>query len=732
MLRIRLNQHLVILGVCTLLSVVAATSAGDIARVMPCDTAIYIGWSSCFDPNSAEQRMQNQCMTAARKMIAEKTDERTSEQLAMLFDVLPALQTGSVGLGVFDMTLVEGQPDIQAALVVDAGTQSAVLAETLHHLIATGDSAEKIERHTVRDWTLECYHLGESPIYLVWGVHEPHFLLALGDAAAGKVIDCIEGKAANLADTDELKFDRQKVKAQLDGQHFCAYVDIQRVLTRAKEIATQAQGELPPTVEPALAELGVNALRSKYVHMDKQDGQARCTAFAHVDGPLKGLLKIWDQKPLTDDDLKIIPKNAYWAEVCNLNLALLWEEAMRVVEALLPDQMPAIQGALAMPTRMLGFSLTDDLLPVFGDTWAIFDAPDHGGFLLSGTVLVADVKDANNLQGMLARVVELATPLATKADATLKLKETKYGDHTIHYVLIGGVPSPVAPAWAFLNGRCVFALFPQTVATALKQMDPKTRGESLLDNPDFKAARARLPKESHSVGYFDSKYFTRMFYPFMTAVQTLGTSMLAKHDVDIDLALMPPLPEAAKDVTNYVGTTSTDKDGILYASTGSGAQPVLVAVGSTAMATSILLPSLAQAREQAKRAVSMANLRGLGQACLVYANDHGDKFPDSLQQLVDDSLAVQKQLHSPRDEDEDEDSVSYVYIAGQTTSADPRNVLVYERVFCDEGTNVLFLDGHVQWMKVDDFKAAVRETYRRLDRKPPADFDEAPLRPADD
>lgn len=729
-------QQVFTINALTIFGLTAAAYGGDIARVMPCDTAIYVGWAKMAEPDSAEMRMQQKYFKAARDMVAEKLagapDERATEQISMLMDVLPILQTASVGLGVFDVTLVDDQPDIQAALVIDAGAQSAVLAETMRHLIATADNAEKVERHTVRDVSLECFRLGESPMHIVWGVHEPYFILAVGDVAAGKVLDCIAGKAANLADTDELTFDRQKVKAQVDGRHFCAYIDVRRVITRAKEIATQAMTELPPTVEPALAELGLKALRSKYVHLDTQENQPRCAAFAHVDGPLKGLLKIWDQKPLTDDDLKIVPKNAYWAEVCNSNLALLWEEAMRVMEAVAPDQVPAIEGALAMPARMLGFSLTDDLLPVFGDTWALFDAPSHGGILLSGTVLVADVKDANTLQGMLARVVELATPLAAKGEATLKLKETKYGNYTIHYVLIGGVPSPVAPAWAFQDGRWVFALFPQTVATALKQIDPKSRGESLLDNPDFQAARARLPKDAQSVGYVDSKYFARMFYPLVTALQTMGASMVGKHGGEIDLALVPPLSEAATGITNYVGTASNDKDGILYAGTGSGAQPVLVAAGGTAMATSILLPSLARAREVAKRAVSASNLKGIGMACMQYAAENQDKFPASLDVLLKSGSITQKQLHSPRDPDDDEDTVSYAYIDGQTTGANPQNVLAYERVFDHEGTNVLFLDGHVEWMKLDPFRAAVRETYGRLDRKLPADFDETSSTPTED
>jgi prepilin-type processing-associated H-X9-DG protein len=70
--------------------------------------------------------------------------------------------------------------------------------------------------------------------------------------------------------------------------------------------------------------------------------------------------------------------------------------------------------------------------------------------------------------------------------------------------------------------------------------------------------------------------------------------------------------------------------------------------------------------------------------------------------------------------------MSYVYITGQSAVNDVRNVVVYERIIGDEGTNVLFLDAHVEWMKLDAFKRALQATYERLGR---ADEMPAELRP---
>jgi prepilin-type N-terminal cleavage/methylation domain-containing protein len=59
---------------------------------------------------------------------------------------------------------------------------------------------------------------------------------------------------------------------------------------------------------------------------------------------------------------------------------------------------------------------------------------------------------------------------------------------------------------------------------------------------------------------------------------------------------------------------------------------LLVVVAIIALLISILLPSLARAREITKRAVCASNLRGIGQATKVYSNDNADWYPSTAYQ----------------------------------------------------------------------------------------------------
>ena len=63
---------------------------------------------------------------------------------------------------------------------------------------------------------------------------------------------------------------------------------------------------------------------------------------------------------------------------------------------------------------------------------------------------------------------------------------------------------------------------------------------------------------------------------------------------------------------------------------------LLVVVAIIALLISILLPSLSRAREMSKRAVCSSNLRGLGQAMYIYANDNYEQFPSA---EIDPNLA---------------------------------------------------------------------------------------------
>jgi hypothetical protein len=106
------------------------------------------------------------------------------------------------------------------------------------------------------------------------------------------------------------------------------------------------------------------------------------------------------------------------------------------------------------------------------------------------------------------------------------------------------------------------------------------------------------------------------------------------------------------------------------------------AVGATAVGAGLLLPALAKAKSRAQSVSSVNQLKQLGLAARIYANDHQDKFPpaqtwcDLLQPLVG-SAKVFKSASDPAP-----GPCSYGYnvlVSGMSDNkVDPQTVLFFE------------------------------------------------------
>lgn len=130
-------------------------------------------------------------------------------------------------------------------------------------------------------------------------------------------------------------------------------------------------------------------------------------------------------------------------------------------------------------------------------------------------------------------------------------------------------------------------------------------------------------------------------------------------------------------------------------------------VFTTAMLISILLPSLSRARELSKRTVCAANLRGIGQAMYIYAqNEPNGAFPDDINKVISAGNATANQFTCPS---APPTMASFYYVPGFMTDTDPGRILMYEDPMNHggEGGNILYQDGHVQFMGSPRFEQTI-------------------------
>ena len=672
---------------------------------------VYITWSNVID-DGVEQALR--MIPTVLKLV-----EATEEECELGASIVEMLIMVGHGRGYIQVTDGGETPDTHEPLFemstwCDFGDQTTAFIQQWQTLLpkmpGVDGQVEELEDG------VKALRIGGKKLY--WG-GDKKFVFSTTLRNLKRDLALARQAAADpLADDPVIKRLRDKVKADPNSaRHISAYIDVPGIIAMLRKDPTNA-ADLPENFDNILAELGVDGIKGAFWHCDTVEGVPTSRFLIETDGSSRGILSFWHQEPLQRADLELIPRDAYWGTACNFNLSNIWQEAHRVVEVLDPNAVMQMDGAVSMASTMIGFDPLNQLLPALGDTWVVYDAPDHGGLLVTGIVLVLDINRPDEVNGAIARLVAIVKPILMQAGYDLVVGETESQGHKINYIYTPGLPIPIAPAAAYVDGRVVVGLTPQVVKTALRQADPKLRQGSVLDLPDVKRLAGEPAGKVQAFSYYDFRDSARTGYKFMHLLRIASAEMLAGPDSKYDPGKMPTLPEVLDRTTAYVGYYSVNDGDILSTEKGSlFVWDALLGSISTlpVMATgvSVLLPSLSRARELSKRAASSENLHSIGAACHIYATDHEGKFPPDWDALIHEGLIARGFLTSPRD---DEEGVSYVYIEGQTEADHARNVLAYERVADEEGTNVLFVDSTVFWMQLPEFEDALRQTYERLGR----------------
>ncbi|MCG3137244.1 MAG: hypothetical protein HJJLKODD_01087 [Phycisphaerae bacterium] len=748
----RMQRWLTVLLVVMTGPMVLAAGEQDLAGVTPDQALLYFGWpgaDACKqiaadtpmqkllnEPQMKESmtRVEEQLRLFIKQQMAEEGNEAIHESLMTFLDTLWKYPAALV---VFDVTLTEQGPDIQAGLLFKVGDKGPAFQQACETLLQHHHGAPA-PQEVLLEGGAACRQMALLPNLqpVHYGVSGEYFIFAIGAPTYSKMVAALTG-GQHLIDNADFAAARKKMGVDSARLGVNLYVNFTGALKRFDEIFPIMSGageQEQAMVQTAIEALGLRQLRSINFAMEAASGGYQSTLLFHTQGEPKGLWKMVSRQPVTDSDLKIVPEDATFMLVANKDLAHIYDEVFAIARAFAPpapattqpdvNEEPApgpetiMQGAIMMANGVLGFRIKEDLLDSLGDTWVIYDAPSNGGFIITGLTIAVEVKNPDKIKQVFSTLTSKLQQV-THGEG-VSIRTYKYGWDEISFVNFMKEPIPVAPAWTLKNNQLIIALYPQMVSQVIDRLSASEGVHSILDNADFQRGRRLLPPNPIVLTYVDTRKGVSDLYGLALPFASALFSAAQGEGLDLDISVMPSSALLTRHLFGDVSGAYADDEGVLFRS--HGPLPISIpSLGSAspavgAISVAILLPSLARAREQAKRTMSMSNLSQIGMGIAIYANDNKDQLPTDLKQLLEANYITSDILVSPNDS---QGMDSYIYIAGFSRLSDisqpSSTILAYERGDIDpEGVNILFADYHVEFLDHLRFEELLRTTAEQL------------------
>ncbi len=602
---------------------------------------------------------------------------------------------------------IREKPPVYGFLILDAGSQKAQIEDLVKKLEAMA-GAESLVDVTIGSVKMRGPK-DKQDLPLYWGWLGNYFVLAANDA---------EGAALQYVQKPRAAVPAYFQKVTAGGDALVVHADLQKVISLTTAAARQEDPKAADTITAVLKELGLAGVRTLTARTGFAGPDVVIGSLLEIPEPRTGLLATL--KPVDPAVMDMVDARAVTAGAANLDLAAAFDAILRAIKAGSSEVSTKMEQGLAAFESQLKLNIRNDLLGSLAGpavfytlgTGAIPEAP------LGGAVALLKLKDAALFEKTMTGLGDFA---AAQSKGQFQAGVQKRDDgRTVHTWIIPQLAMmQVTPAWSVGNGYAVIGSNPGVHDTAIKLMAATgAQRQSIRDTPGYKEATAKLPKEVLSLSYADSPtQYTQM----MTMAQQfwpMASMFAAQAGLQLP-AMLPSLESIIKEMKPSCRAHWLASDGLHMRYQGPGLEVSLSSVAGAGVAMGVLMPALAKTRDLAYRKSSQANLSGIGKACLVYANDHGDKLPPDLQALVKEVELPPQALESKR-KPKDFNGPSYLYVSGQTVAMQPGNIVAYENPeYCTEGLNVLFLDTHVEFMKPDAFRRELKETYARLGKPMP-------------
>ena len=600
----------------------ASSDKLELAYVAPEQCVFWLTWNGWKTPDPKRTNR-------TERLLAEESVKEFADQLnfeinkligkagneAQMVPVLVKAALSRPGAVFLSSFSPDDPTQIEAALVVDAqanGEDGEIVVGIIKQLLAKApqEGPQRVIEEKIGDATFfrPAEYRQREPHFRI-GYRGSQIVVALGDETAKTVVAKLAKPGAppqwltNL--TKELAVDRPSMLI-----HFNA----QSLLKRLQPVIND------PTASKVIEATGISKLQhlSSLAGLDKTGMQFKTMLV--TEGAPTGVFNLCPDKPLTIDSFRRVPANASNAMVVRFDLAHAFEQGLKMIEQVHPNEKQQFEAQLAQMEPQLGFSVKTDLLAALGDEWTLYSSSSDGGVaFIPGMVLTANVRDHAKLSKAHETLVAAAKAAIaqTGPQAPFSIQDFTTRGEKGYRLQFNGVPVPVAPTWVLTKDEFIVGLTSQLVTEHLASAGKA----SLADNAELKAGFQWNPKPS-LVCFADPKANLRMVYALINTFTPVLTGQLRQQGIEFILPPLPPLsdldPHLAPTVTTLGRTPNgwrMESHGVLPG--GIETAPVIIGLGAA-----LALPMFAVRSGAVRQQGSINNLKQVGLALHNYADVH--------------------------------------------------------------------------------------------------------------